>query len=182
MEKTIKIGNKEVRLKSTAGTMTRYRNNFGRDFIKDLISLQEKLNEKIESGKEFQAIDLDMFEKIAWAMAKTADDNIPDIEKWLDDFETFDIMKVLPVIMEMLVQNMTQVDKPVERVTSKKRNVEVNSNTIVLRCLKFGMTIRDMDNVTIGFILDLIEENNREVQEADEPIVADADTLHRFFK
>lgn len=38
-----------------------------------------------------------------------------------------------------------------------------------------------MDNVTIGFILDLVEENNREVSMADEPIEADAETIKRFF-
>lgn len=38
-----------------------------------------------------------------------------------------------------------------------------------------------MDNVTIGFILDLVEENNSEVSKMDEPIEADADTIKRFF-
>ena len=97
-------------MKSTAGTMMRYRNNFNRDFIKDLVALQEKLNEKLETGKEFEALDLDIFEKIAWCMAKTANDDIPDIEHWLDEFETFDIMQVLPDIMSLLVANMEQIN------------------------------------------------------------------------
>lgn len=111
MEKVLTIGGKEVKLKSTAGTMMRYRNYFNRDFIKDLMNLQGKLNEKIENGTEFEALDLAMFEKIAWCMAKTADDTIPDIEHWLDDFETFDIMAVLPDIMNLLVANMEQLNK-----------------------------------------------------------------------
>lgn len=111
MEKTLNIGGKEVKLKSTAGTMMRYRNNFNRDFIKDLVSLQGKLTSKLDNGTEFDALDLDMFEKIAWCMAKTSDNNIPDIEHWLDEFETFDIMQVLPEIMELLVANMEQVNE-----------------------------------------------------------------------
>lgn len=110
MEKVLNIGGKDIKLKSTAGTMMRYRNNFNRDFIKDLIKLQEKLKEKAETGAEFEALDLDLFEKIAWCMAKTADDNIPDIEHWLDEFETFDIMQVLPQIMELLTANMEQIN------------------------------------------------------------------------
>ena len=110
MEKVLSIGGKDIKLKSTAGTMMRYRNNFNRDFIKDLIKLQEKLKEKAETGAEFEALDLDLFEKIAWCMAKTADDNIPDIEHWLDEFETFDIMQVLPQIMELLTANMEQIN------------------------------------------------------------------------
>lgn len=110
MEKIISVGGKDIKLKSTAGTMMRYRNNFNRDFIKDLIKLQQKLGDKIDTGIEFDALDLDMFEKIAWCMAKTADDNIPDIEHWLDEFETFDIMQVLPQIMELLTANMSQIN------------------------------------------------------------------------
>ena len=111
MEKIIKIGGKEIKMKSTAGTMMRYRNNFNRDFIKDLVKLQGKLNEKLEKGAEFEAIDLDLFEKIAWCMAKTADNTIPDIENWLDEFETFDIMQVLPELMNLLVANMEQINE-----------------------------------------------------------------------
>ena len=39
-----------------------------------------------------------------------------------------------------------------------------------------------MDNVTIGFILDLVEENNIEAFEADEPLEASAEDIKRFFK
>lgn len=123
MEKTLKIGNKEVKMKSTAGTMMRYRNNFNRDFIKDLMALQKKLTNKIDTGTEFEAIDLDIFEKIAWCMAKTADNTTPDIENWLDQFDTFDIMQVLPEIMELLVANM-------EQINSKKKIEETQTTAM----------------------------------------------------
>lgn len=110
MEKVLNIGGKEIKMKSTAGTMMRYRNNFNRDFIKDLVKLQGKLSDKLEKGEEFEALDLDLFEKIAWCMAKTADDSIPDIEHWLDEFDTFDIMQVLPELMNLLVANMEQIN------------------------------------------------------------------------
>ena len=44
------------------------------------------------------------------------------------------------------------------------------------------MSLCDLDNVNIGFILDLVEENNKEADEANEPIEATADELNRFFK
>lgn len=120
MEKVLTIGDKQIKMKSTAGTMMRYRNNFNRDFIKDLVSLQTKLNKKIETGTEFEAFDLDLFEKIAWCMAKTADNSIPDIENWLDEFETFDIMQVLPEIMGLLIANM-------EQINDKKKQAEIQA-------------------------------------------------------
>lgn len=110
MEKILNIGGHEIKMKSTAGTMNRYRNAFNRDFIKDLVKLQEKLSKKVDNGTEFEAIDLELFERLAWSMAKTADDNIPDIEHWLDEFETFDIMQALPEIMGLLSANLEQLN------------------------------------------------------------------------
>ncbi len=42
-----------------------------------------------------------------------------------------------------------------------------------------GMSLADMDNITLGFILDLIEQNNLEVREDDE-IEATVEMLERF--
>lgn len=50
---------------------------------------------------------------------------------------------------------------------------------IILRALKMGMSLADMDNITLGFILDLIEQNNLEVREDDE-IEATVEMLERF--
>ena len=110
MEKVLNIGGKEIKMKSTAGTMNRYRNAFNRDFIKDLVKLQQKLSQKLDNGTDFEAIDLELFERLAWTMAKTADDEIPDIEHWLDEFETFDIMQALPEIMSLLTANLEQLN------------------------------------------------------------------------
>lgn len=38
-----------------------------------------------------------------------------------------------------------------------------------------------MDNVTIGFILDLVDENNRELQQSNEPIEANTEIIDKFF-
>lgn len=124
MEKTLNIDGKDVRFKSTAGTLMRYRMNFGRDLIKDIAKL-EKRYKSVENGEdEFEIYDLEMFEKIAWAMAKTADNNIKDIEKWLDDFESFSIMVILPEIMDLLIANMKQAQeskKKLAKVVNKKK-------------------------------------------------------------
>lgn len=38
-----------------------------------------------------------------------------------------------------------------------------------------------MDNVTIGFILDLVDENNRECQQTYEPVDATTEIIDKFF-
>ena len=124
MEKTLNIDGKDIRFKSTAGTLMRYRMNFGRDLIKDIAKL-EKRYKSVESGEdEFEIYDLEMFEKIAWAMAKTANNDIADIENWLDEFESFSIMVILPEIMDLLIANMKQEQeskKNLMKVVNKKK-------------------------------------------------------------
>ena len=45
---------------------------------------------------------LELFENIAFVMAKHADPNIPDTpEEWLEEFNTFSIYQVLPQIIEL---------------------------------------------------------------------------------
>ncbi len=43
------------------------------------------------------------------------------------------------------------------------------------------MSLSDMDNVTIGFILDLVEENNREAFEGAKPTEANTEIIDKFF-
>ena len=106
MEKVVKVGNVEIKMASTAGTLYRYRCQFKTDFLKDLKRLDDRLKQINKSKEEnetaeFNAMDLEVFEQIAWSMAKTADRNIPDIEDWLNSFEMFDIYEALPQIMDL---------------------------------------------------------------------------------
>ena len=106
IEKVLNISGHEVKLKSTAGTLRHYRNNFGRDMLKDVAHLQDKMQKVKTAEEQFEVIDLGIFENIAWSMAKTANPNIKPIDEWLDDFDTFAITKILPEIMTLLADNM----------------------------------------------------------------------------
>lgn len=122
MEKIITVGTKEVKMKSTAGTLTRYRMAFKRDLMKDLFILKSRFERINKSDEEqFKMMDLQMFEQVAWALAKTADNNIPSIETWLDNFDTFDIYTVLPEIMEMLIGNMQSISEKKNLVPEEVR-------------------------------------------------------------
>ena len=107
MEKTILIDNKDVHFKCTAGTFIRYKQQFGTEFIADCSKLQDCVNTN-KKGTQFDytKLSLDVFYQIAWACAKTADDHIPDAMAWLDSFETFPIMDIMPQIMNMVGQNL----------------------------------------------------------------------------
>ena len=124
MEKIINISGKEIKLASTAGTLHRYRMYFKRDLTKDILSLENSLKGIKEKGSDFTAIDLEMFENIAWSLAKTADNSIPPIENWLDQFETFDIYRILPVIMEMLSENFRSINNDEKKAIAPEAQQE----------------------------------------------------------
>lgn len=89
-----------------------YRLKFQRDIYKDLAALEKAIGDNTEEGSNMNLFSLEMFENIAYIMAKHADPEIPDTpEEWLDEFSTFSIYQVLPKIIELWGLNMkTEVE------------------------------------------------------------------------
>ena len=55
-----------------------------------------------EESSNLDMFSLEMFENIAFVMAKHADARIPNTpEEWLDGFNTFSIYQVLPQLIEL---------------------------------------------------------------------------------
>lgn len=112
MEKTIILSNgKEIPMKASALIPRIYRSKFNRDLIVDMQKLSNSYNEVLKSQltddeknqKQFEALDLTIFENVAWCLAKNADKSIEDSpEEWLDNMEgMFSIIEILPSIMEL---------------------------------------------------------------------------------
>lgn len=115
MEKTINISGRPVTFKATGGIMYRYKNQFNREYLADVIELQKfadsKQQKKVKQpdGKiifvddyDFTKLSLELGYNMAWTMAKTADPSIPDPQTWLDSFDTFPIAEIIPQIQELL--------------------------------------------------------------------------------
>ena len=69
MIKTIRIDEKDVKFRSSADTIRRYRERFGRDLLLDFDMVQSSLAE----GKYLSMEELTIFENFAYTMAKQAD-------------------------------------------------------------------------------------------------------------
>ena len=110
--KKIEIDGKEVAFKASAAIPRIYRLKFQRDIYKDLHALEKALGNGDESNSNMDLFSLEMFENIAFVMAKHADPSIPDTpEEWLDDFNTFSIYQVLPQLIELWGLNVkTEVE------------------------------------------------------------------------
>ena len=119
MIKNIEIDGKQVPFKASAAIPRIYRMKFQRDIYKDLKALEKSVGDNREEQSILDMFSLEMFENIAFVMAKHADPAIPDSpEEWLDGFNTFSIYQVLPQLIELWGLNV-QTD-----VASKKNFVQ----------------------------------------------------------
>lgn len=108
MEKTIEIDGKQVRFKSTAATPLRYKAQFGKDYFSEIVKMKglEKLKNSKDISKALAKIDFDTFYNIIWVLAKTADKTIPEPMAWLDGFEEFPLMDIIPQIQDLIILSM----------------------------------------------------------------------------
>lgn len=122
MEMILKIEGREVGFKATALTPRCYRHQIGRDLISDMNRLK-KTFEKVISSKQVEeekkadaqlsVLDLEIFENVAWVMAKQYDPKIEDTpDEWLDQFQMFSIYEVLPHILTLWGLNNTTTSIP----------------------------------------------------------------------
>ena len=105
--RNIEIDGKEVAFKASAAIPRIYRLKFQRDIYKDITLLEKSLDANDEENSGLDIFSLEMFENIAYIMAKHADPPVPnDVEEWLDEFNTFSIYQVLPQLIELWGMNL----------------------------------------------------------------------------
>ena len=123
MIKQIEIDGKQVSFKASAAIPRIYRMKFQRDIYKDLEALEKSIGDNSEECSNLDMFSLEMFENIAFVMAKHADAIIPNTpEEWLDGFNTFSIYQVLPQLIELWglnVQTDVEAKKNFVRQTVK---------------------------------------------------------------
>ena len=110
--KTIAIDGKDVAFRASAAIPRLYRNKFHRDIYKDLSGLEKGIDENDPENSNLDAFSLELFENIAWLMAKHQSKDVPDSpEEWLDEFNTFSIYEILPQIISLWGLNVqTEVE------------------------------------------------------------------------
>jgi hypothetical protein len=124
IKKTITIDGIEVTFKASATLPRLYRAKFRKDIFKDFSALKTSVDENDEQESGLDIDSLEVFENIAWTMAKHADpQGVPDNpDDWLEQFNTFSIYEVLPQLFELWGLNLeTQAEskKSLARLTAK---------------------------------------------------------------
>lgn len=118
MYKVITIENKPVKMKSDGGTARLYRQYFKKDFLTDISNAEKS----IKDGKINEGFSSEFIENLAWVMAKRADESIPEIDEWLQEFEDpFSLINKSGEIFSLLNISETSIVKP-------KKKKPVNQN------------------------------------------------------
>ena len=135
MDKFITVGGKEVGFRATALTPRLYRHKMGRDIVRDMNQLhsrfvkalkaqnlekpkedapdwQKKNYEEAVKESQLSVMDLEIFENVAWIMARQYDQTVPDSpDDWLEDFAVFSIYEILPEIIKLWQLNQETTSK-----------------------------------------------------------------------
>lgn len=123
IQKNITIDGIEVPFKASAAVPRLYRLKFRRDIYQDFAALQKSVERSEEESSGLGIESLEVFENIAYIMAKHADSNVPDNpDDFLEQFNTFSIYEILPQLIELWGLNIaTQVEskKNIARLTGK---------------------------------------------------------------
>lgn len=134
LTKNIEIDGKDVVFAASAAIPRIYRIQFKRDIFQDMAKieksvkkLQDKQKENQVSESDIPIEDLEMFENVAFVMAKHAaqkkgQDFPNNVYDWLDQFNTFSIYTILPEIVKLWNLNeQTQVGskKNLDQVAGK---------------------------------------------------------------
>ena len=160
MMKKIEIDGKAVAFKASAAIPRIYRIKFQRDIYKDLSVLEKSIGNGDPEKSSLDLFSLEMFENIAYVMAKHADPSIPDNpEEWLDEFNTFSIYQVLPKLIELWGMNI-RTDVEAKKLHAIDR--EMTTPLFLLRCVQLGISIRDLDLLTIGMVNDMFVESRND--------------------
>lgn len=109
---TITVDGKEVTLRASAAVPRLYRIKFRRDIIVDMQAVARAVEDKDQTGQDIPLEALELFENMAYIMAKHGDkDAVPGSpDEWLEEFSTFSIYKIFPVLQALWEGNMEALD------------------------------------------------------------------------
>ena len=134
LTKNIEIDGKNILFAASAAIPRIYRIQFKRDIFQDMAKIEKSVKKSQDKQKENQVSesdipieDLEMFENVAFVMAKHAaqkkgQDFLNNVYDWLDQFDTFSIYTILPEIVKLWNLNQqTQVEskKNLDQVAGK---------------------------------------------------------------
>ena len=160
MIKTVKIGSKEVILDNNVGWTLIYRDQFGQDIIPSIMPLlagaMDVISGLFQEVGDVSEISIDDIAKltdgdalinamihiggfefvdflnITWAMAKNADESIPEPKQWVKGFDEFPIDVIGVEVVKLIFKGMVS-SKNLKRLNAKIKSVQPKKNKSTLK-------------------------------------------------
>lgn len=144
MTRIIKIGEKQIPLSNNSAWLLEYKDAFGQDILPAIMPLITTLIETVATaianpgeggitvqsvGEALQGRTIDVMvplyqlevteiQKITWAMAKTADEDIPPLKNWLRTFDVFPLDVIVPELADLITKGFVS-SKNLKRLKTK---------------------------------------------------------------
>lgn len=127
MDRSIVIDGREMRMRATALIPRLYRHKFGRDMVADMAQLRraykkaaalpEDATEEERQEAQLSAIDLEIFENVAWLFLRHAGEDVGESpEDWLDALDgIFSVYDVMPAVLDLWSANNAQTSSPAKK-------------------------------------------------------------------
>lgn len=110
------IDGKEIRFKANGATPLRFKAQFKKDYFKEVLKLMPlaklagKKADEIDV-EQLALLDFNLFYDMAWILAKTADPSIPEPIAWLEQFDEFPMIDIIPDIQELMASSFSTSKK-----------------------------------------------------------------------
>ena len=147
MEKTVYIDGKPVVLRVSGGTLCRYKQQFGSEYLSDY----RKIN-CTKGTERIKALETAGF-RLVWALAKTADSSVPEPSEWLKGFNDFKLSEIITEAFSLIDMSLACV-----KDSGGSDGREFTSENLVAGCLACGLSYEDIDSMPIGFLMNVIGE------------------------
>lgn len=157
MRKSVEICGRKVYFEFTIFSLVIYKREFFCELLNDL---QEIMQTRIEWLFPEKATEhTETVYRILWALAKTADDNIPPPDDFLDSFDEFSVFDIFNEIYDDVIFSALKYDRKY-RVEQKNHNGS-NSSTeeMIAVFMNAGLQLCDLKSLTIGMGINLIRAN-----------------------
>lgn len=153
MQKTIKIEDVTFNLAATGAVLCLYKQQFGVEYYDDFLRITAINSNASATNIEKAELSLEIGYRLIWSMAKAADHNISDPDVWIDEFEDFPLTELMPIAMELLGKSFEQVI-----ANGTAGGEKLTSENLIACCLSCGLNMQDVNTLSIGFLLNSINE------------------------
>ncbi|MBS7389822.1 MAG: hypothetical protein KIG33_05745 [Oscillospiraceae bacterium] len=172
MEKTIAYSGGKFNLRASAAVMIIYKEQFGVEYTEDFSAAIMAPAEAVKVGY-----------RLLWAMAKCADDTIPDPDIFIDGLgEDFDLLGAVDSAAELMRKSLGEFateESGTEGEVSEPNN-EL-SERLVASALRCGFSVSDLNRISVGFLLRCISANLVGRQQGGDNIkIADENDIAHF--